>query len=117
MLFHFIKNVNKAEDSTYQNLRHPINDKDICIISADKDSCVVILKRTDCINKLETMINKVIESGTYVECEDTTLSDLKLFQDFLRRNFKNYERCDKMRTVANQPTKLFATVKTHKFTT
>ena len=84
-------------------------------LSADKDSCVVILKRTDCINKLETMINKGIESGTYVECEDTTLSDLKLFQDFLRRNFKNYEKCDKMRTVANQPTKLFATAKTHKF--
>ena len=32
---------------TYNNLRHLINDPDICIISADKDSCVVILKRTD----------------------------------------------------------------------
>ena len=111
----FIKNVNKAKDSTYKNLRHLINDQDICIISADKDSCVVILKRNDYINKLETMINKGIESGTYVECEDTTLSGLKLFQDFLRRNFKNYEKYEKMKPVANQAAKLFATTKTHKF--
>ena len=54
------------------------------------------------------------KSGTYVECEDTTLSDLKLFQDFLRRNSKNYEKYDKMRPLANQPVKLFATAKTHK---
>ena len=87
----------------------------ICIISGDKDYCAVILKRTDYINKLETMINKGIESGTYVECEDTTLSDLKLFQDFLRRNFKNYEKYEKIRPVANQPVKLFATAETHKF--
>ena len=111
----FIKNANKAKDSTYKNLRHLINDQDICIISADKDSCVVILKRTDYINKLETMINKGIESGTYVECEDTTLSGWKLFQDFLRRNFKNYEKYEKMKPVANQPAKLFPTAKTHKF--
>ena len=58
-------------------------DQDICIISADKDSCVVTLKRTDYISKLETMINKGTESGTYIECEDTALNDLKLFQDFL----------------------------------
>ena len=110
-----IKNMNRAKDSTYKNLRHLINDQDICIVSADKDSCVVILKRTDYINKLETMINKSIESGTYVECEDTTLIDLKLIQDFLRRNFKSYEKYDKMRPVANQPAKLLATAKTHKF--
>ena len=52
-----IKNMNRAKDSTYKNLRHLIDDQDICIISADKDSCVVKLKRTDYINKLETMIN------------------------------------------------------------
>ena len=52
-------------------------------MSADKDSCAVMLKRTDYINKLEIMVNKSIESDTYVECQDTTLSNLKLFQDFL----------------------------------
>ena len=94
---------------------HLINDHDICIISADKGSCVVILKRTDYINKLETMINKGTEQGTYAEFEDITLNDLKLFQDFLRRNFKSYEKYDKMRPVENQPAKLFATAKTHTF--
>ena len=29
----FIKNVNRAKDSTYKNLTHLINDQDICIIS------------------------------------------------------------------------------------
>ena len=107
--------MNKVKDSTYNNLRHLINDQDICIVSVDKGSCVVILKRTDYINKLETMINKGIKSGTYAECEDTTINDLKLFQDFLRQKIKSYEKYEKMRPVPNQPAKLFATVKTHKF--
>ena len=75
----FIKNVNKSKDSTHKNLRHLINDQEICIISADKIFCVIILKIADHINKLETMTNKVIKSGTSEECEDTLLSDLKLF--------------------------------------
>ena len=79
-----------------------INGRDICIISSDKNSCIVVLKRTDYINKLETIIKKRIESGTYVECQETTLSDLKLFQDFLRRKCKNQEKYDKMRPAANQ---------------
>ena len=95
-------------------LRHLINDQHICIISADKESCVVILNRTDYNNKVETMINKGIKSGRYVECQDTTLSDLKLFQEFLWWNFKNYENYDKMRPVVNQPIKLFGTTKTNK---
>ena len=111
----FIKNVNKVKSSICKNLIYLINDQDISIISADKGSCVVILKRTDYINKLETVINKGIEPGTYVEFEDTTLNDLKLFQDFLRPDFKSYEKYDKMRPVPNQPAKLFATAKTHKF--
>ena len=31
------------------------------------------------------MINKGIKSGRYVECQDTTLSDLKLFQEFMMK--------------------------------
>ena len=57
------------------------------------------------------MINEGIEPGTYVEFEDTTLNGLKLFQDFLRPDFKSYEKYDKVRPVANQPAKLFATAK------
>lgn len=44
-----------------------MNDQYICII-ADKNSFVVILKRTDHINKLETMINEVIQLGACAEC-------------------------------------------------
>ena len=33
-----------------------IDNQDICTISAAKDSCAVVLKRTDYINKLETML-------------------------------------------------------------
>ena len=34
------------------------------------------------------MTNKGIESGTYVECEATTPSDLKLFQDFFKTKYQ-----------------------------
>ena len=43
------------------------------------------------------------------------ICDLKLFQDVLGQNFKNYEGLDKMRPDANQPAKLFATSKSQKF--
>ena len=61
------------------------------------------------------MINEGIESGTDIECEDTALKDLKLFQDFLHQNFKDHEKYNKLRLVIDQLAKLFATVKTHKF--
>ena len=57
------------------------------------------------------MINEGVESGTYVECQDTTLNDSELFQDFLRRNFENCKKYGKMTPVANQPAKLFPTGK------
>ena len=47
---------------------------------------------------------------------DTTLTGLKEFQDFLRQNFKGkYDRYEDMRAVSNQPGKIYATTKTHKF--
>ena len=55
-------------------------------------------------------MNEGIELGTNVECQDTILISLKLY--FLRQNFKNYERYNKMRPVANQLTKLFTATKT-----
>ena len=84
-------------------------------MSAEKDSCLVTLKRTDYINKLKVMrlLNGSAKSATYIKCQDTTLSDLKLFQDFLQWNLKN-EKYDKMRPVTSQPEKLYATTKTHK---
>ena len=62
------------------------------------------------------MIDEGITNGTYAPTADTTLNDLKKFQDFLRRNFKDkFDHYKDMRPVSNQPGRLYATVKTHKF--
>ena len=67
-------------------------------------------------NNLETMLNNRISKGIYAHTEDATLGDFKLFQDFLRRNFKDkYNNYEEMRPASNKPGKLYATVKTHKF--
>ena len=65
--------------------------------------------------KLETMVNEGIKSGIYKETTDTTLHDLKLFQDSLYRNFQDYKGYEKMRPVSNCPAWLYVSVKTHKF--
>ena len=47
---------------------------------------------------------------------DTTLSDMKKYQDFLHWNLKGkYDRYKDMRPISNQPSKIYATAKTHKF--
>ena len=56
---------------------------------------------------------KCIKNGIYKKAMDTTLHDLKLFQDFLYRNFKNYKDYEKMRSVSNRPARLYASVRTH----
>ena len=61
------------------------------------------------------MITEGTVSGTYLVCSDTTLSDLKLFQNIFYNKILNYEKYDKMRPVGNQPEKLFGTAKTSKF--
>ena len=62
------------------------------------------------------MIDDGISQGIYSPTVDTTLSDLKKFQDFVRRNIKDeYDRYEDMRPIPNQPGKFYATAKTHKF--
>ena len=39
----------------------------------------------------------------------------KIFQCFSYRNFKNHPSYDKIRPKSNQPARLYATAKTHKF--
>ena len=80
-----------------------INDQEIFIKSADRGSCVVILsynieknkKAKKIWNNSETMIYDDIEYGTFRECKDITLGNLKMFQNSLRRNFKDHEKLDK----------------------
>ena len=49
------------------------------------------------------MIDEGIASGKYVETNDTTHADLKRFQDFLYRHFKDKKCYDEMSPVSNQP--------------
>ena len=100
----FTRNIYATKDFTYKNLKNMINNDTLAVVLGNKDSCVVIMTRED-YNKLEAMLNDGISKGIYAPTEDTTLRDLKLFQDFLHRNLKDN----------NEPEKLYATAKTHKF--
>ena len=85
------------------------------ILRGGKDSSVVIMNRSDYIEKLKRMIEEGVKKGTYEKTEDTTLQDLKKFQDFLYRNFYTYEHYKSMYPHSNQPARLYGTAKTHKF--
>ena len=74
-----------------------INNDKLAIGSGDKDSCVVIMTREDYNDKLEAMLNDGISKSIYARTEDTTIRDLKLFEDFLHRNFKDkYNKYEEM---------------------
>ena len=113
----FTKNIHSTKDYTYKNL---IENKDLGIISGDKDSCVVILRRSDYDKKLQSMVDEgITESMPQLK----TFSDLKKFQDFLRRNFKdNFTHYKDIRPVSNQPGRLYRNnsrklkIPTHNFT-
>ena len=112
----FTKNTYATKDCTYKNLKNLTENKDLVVISGDKDSFVVILKRGDYDKKLQCMIDEGITNGTYAPTVDTKLNDLKKFQEFLRCNFKDkFDRYKDARPVSNQPGRLYATAKTHKF--
>ena len=96
-------------------MKNLIKNKDL-FISGEKDYCVVILKRSDYYKKLQSIIDEGTTNGAYAPTTDTILSDLKNVQDFLRRNFKDkFIHYEDMRPVSNQPGRLYATAKTHKF--
>ena len=67
------------------------------------------------IQKLEDRVNESIKKGTYERSTETIKQDLETFQSFLCWNLKNQPSCDKMRPKSNQPARLYATAKTHKF--
>ena len=94
-----------------------IQNKDIVIVKGEKDSSVVIMKKSDYLTNLDTMIDNCIMKGTYVETTGNTFKELSRFQDFLYRNFHNYERYKDMQPDINQPAPLYGTAKTHKFET
>ena len=103
----FTKNVYATKDFTYKTLKNMINNDKLAVVSRDKDSCVVIMTRGDYNNKLEAILDDGISKGIYVPTEDTTLIDLKLFQGFLRINFKDkYDKYEEMRPGSHEHGKL-----------
>ena len=60
--------------------------KDIVILKGNKDSSIALMHRSDYIEKIEVIIDDGIRKGIYEVTTDSTLQDLKRFQDFLYRN-------------------------------
>ena len=73
------------------------------------------MDNSDYTQKLKDMIEKGISKGTYERTDDTTLQDLRIFQNFRYRNYYNYENYHKIYPHSNQTAKLYGTAKTHKF--
>ena len=111
----FTNNIFATKGYTYQNLKDVIWGKDLVLLNGDKESSIVVMNRTDYNNIMSKIIDDGIESKIFEESTDNTLKDLKNFQEFLYRNFKDYENHDDMRPVNNQPHKSYGTAKTHKF--
>ena len=111
----FSSNIYNSKDYTYHDLKSLIKNKDIKVLPVHKDSSIIIMDSKKYFKKRETMVKEGIESIVYKETTDTTLHDLKLFQDFLYCNFKDYKNYRKMRPVSNRPARLYASAKTHKF--
>ena len=112
----FTKHIYATKDFTYKNLKNIIKDENVAILSGDKDSSIVIMQKDDYNHKLQQMIDEGIKNGIYTRTEDNTLNYLRKFQDFLWRNFKDkFARYEDMRPVSNQPGRIYATAKTHKF--
>ena len=79
----FFSNIYNSKDYTYHNLKSLIKKKKTKFLQGDKDSSIIIMESKNHYQKLETMVNEGIKNGIYKETTDTTLHELKLFQDFL----------------------------------
>ena len=73
------------------------------------------MNKTDYQNKVQKMVNNGISEGKYVHTEYTIIKDLSSFQSFLLHHFQDHPQHKDMRPSNNQPARLFATAKTHKF--
>ena len=61
------------------------------------------------------MVKEGIDKGTYTLAEDNTIKVLKNFKQFLKRNFKGYDKHYDMLPTSNQPARIYATTKIRKF--
>ena len=60
------------------------------------------------------MFGEGIVLGKYTNSVDTIIEDLKPFQSFFPRHFKNHLDYETMCPSFNQPERFFATAKTHR---
>ena len=98
----FTQNGYRTKDSTYNLLKPLQRNKDIVLLSGDKDSCVVILDKAYFKQKINKLVNDGISKGVYVIKEnDSTLSELKSFQNFVCRNFKTRGKYKEMRPTSS----------------
>ena len=111
----FTKNVLQTKDYTYHYLKNLIREKDVVVLKGGKDSLVVMVNKIDYIEKLENMFKEGIEKGTYTLTQDNTITDLNNFKQFLKRNFKGYDKRDDMLPTSNQLARIYASAKTNKF--
>ena len=112
----FTKHIYATKCFTYKNLKNIVKDENMAVLSGDKDSSIAIMQKDDYNQKLQQMIYEGIRNGIYTPTEDNTLNDLRKFQDFLQRNFNDkFARYEDMRPVSNQPGRIYATDKTHRF--
>ena len=77
------KNVYETKYFIYKNLDNSIKNHKLVIPSWDKDLSVVIMQQENYDMKHQNMIDDGIRQGIYSPNVNTTLSDLKKFQDFL----------------------------------
>ena len=111
----FTQNIYHSKDNTVKSLKDIRNNENIVILSGDKDSIAVFMNKIDYINKVDDMINEGITNRKYEKTTNNTHKDWHNFQSFLQYNFSKHKDYSKLRPVSNQPARLFATAKTHKF--
>ena len=87
------KNVIPTECHTYKELKTLMSNKNLVFLRADKDSRTKTTNETDYITKIQTIIEEESKNGKYAETDDTTMQDLKRFQDFLRKSMNITMKC------------------------
>ena len=103
------------KDKSFLKTKQLRDNKDIVLLSGDKDSSVVIMDKVDSKKKVSDMLEEGIKTKKYTKCSDSIFKDLRSYQNFLLRHFKNHEFHSTIRPTSNQPARFFATAKTHKF--
>ena len=116
----FAQNIYADPDRTFRTLYKLSHNQDVVVLHGDKDSTVLVMPKTAYVNKMQTMIDEGIAQGKYMPINiDTTLQDLKSFQDFLYRHFRNKNDTNldykKIRPTSKKPASLYGTAKPHKF--